>query len=90
VYLPSAPGHERLELAHVDERLRASHLVLLAQRLDPRMVQALLDVGAPAHVLDEQPGDEVLGKVAGVAEVLLVEAVVDVGDVGEGLLFGVA
>lgn len=37
-------------------------------------------------VLDQQPADEVLGQLAGAAEVLLIEVVVDGGDVGEGLL----
>ena len=54
------------------------------------MVEALLDGGALAHVPDEEAADEVLGQVGRVAEVLLVEAVVDVGDVGEGFLLGVA
>lgn len=37
-------------------------------------------------VFDEQPADEVLGQLAGVAEVFLVEVVVHGRDVGQGLL----
>lgn len=37
-------------------------------------------------VLDEQAADEVLGQLAGVAEILLVEVVVDSRYVGQGLL----
>lgn len=50
----------------------------------------------PAHpspacllgVFDEQPADEVLGQLAGVAEVFLVEVIVHSRDVGQGLLLG--
>lgn len=41
-------------------------------------------------VLDQQTADEILGQLAGVAEVFLIEVVVDGGDVGEGLLLGFA
>lgn len=39
-------------------------------------------------VLDEQPADKVLGQLAGIAEVLLIEVVVHGGDVSQGLLLG--
>lgn len=41
-------------------------------------------------IFDEQPADEVLGKLAGVAEVLLVKVVVDSRDVCQGLLLRLA
>lgn len=41
-------------------------------------------------VFDEQPADEVLGQLAGVAEVLLVKVVVHGRDVGQGLLLGLS
>lgn len=41
-------------------------------------------------VLDQQTADEIFGQLAGVAEVFLIEVVVDGGDVGEGLLLGFA
>ena len=90
LYLPSAPRYKRLELFNVDLRLASVLFVLAQARLDPRMVQTVLDVGAFAHVAHKYFAYEVLGQIGRVAEVLVVEAVVDVGDVGECFLFGVA
>lgn len=48
------------------------------------------DPGRLLGVFDEQPADEVLGQLAGVAEVLLVEVIVHGRDVGQRLLLGLA
>lgn len=45
-------------------------------------------LGLLLGVLDKQPADEVLGQLAGVAEVLLVEVVIHRRDVGQGFLLG--
>ena len=115
LYLPSPAGDERLELVDVDLSHAALVHVLGEARLDPRVVEAVLDICSfpfknnralvfkvPKRALsnrvrldlpdvfDKQLADEVLSQVRRVSEVLGVEAVVDVGDVGECFLLGVA
>lgn len=52
------------------------------------MAKTLIHIQTVLRILDQQAAYEVLGQLAGVAEVFLVKVVVDSRDVGEGFLLG--